>query len=48
MQHGEVIGAADGKETNYVFVEWQVNGDMNEVHGRPITVERLRQKGAEV
>lgn len=38
-----VVGASKGKETNYVTAEWHQSGP---VHGRPITAEELRKKGA--
>lgn len=36
------IGASDGRETPYVYVEYVSSGP---VHGRPITESQLRQKG---
>jgi hypothetical protein len=38
-----VVGAANGVETNYVYAEWCQSGD---VHGRPMTTEMLKKKGA--
>ena len=38
-----VVGASKGAETRYVFAEWSSEGH---VHGRPITAEELRKKGA--
>ena len=40
---GVVIGASDGEETTFVFVEWTASGT---VHGRPISAAELRRKGA--
>jgi hypothetical protein len=45
MDTGTEIGASNGKPTTYIFVEWL---SMGEVHGRPITVEELRKKGAHI
>lgn len=45
MRMNAVIGASNGEETEYVFAEYLVSG---EVHGRPITVQELRRKGAEI
>ncbi len=45
MDCEQVIGASLGKETTFVFVQWQVCGDVNEVHGRPITLQELRNRG---
>jgi hypothetical protein len=38
-----VVGASSGEETNFVYVEWNAQGG---VHGRPITADELRMKGA--
>lgn len=37
-----VVGASNGEETRYVYVEWGSSGN---VHGRPITRKELEQKG---
>lgn len=42
MRVGRVIGAADGDETEYLFVERLMSGT---VHGRPMTAEGIRKKG---
>jgi len=42
---GRVIGASEGVETPFLYVEWLSSG---EVHGRPITEGELRQKGAQL
>jgi hypothetical protein len=39
------IGACDGKKTAYIVVKYNSTGD---VHGYPITVERLRGLGAQI
>lgn len=39
---GRVVGAADGEETEYIFVERLMSGT---VHGRPMTVRGIRSKG---
>jgi hypothetical protein len=43
MDTGRIIGASAGEETRYLYAEWLTSG---EVHGRPITVRELRNKGA--
>ena len=43
IELAEVVGASKGKETRYVFAEWHQTGP---VHGRPITRDELRRKGA--
>ena len=43
MDLGMMIGAADGEETTFIFVEWAMSGT---VHGRPMSLEGLRKKGA--
>ncbi len=40
---GRVIGASDGQETTFIYVEY---GQAGPVHGRPITKQELREKGA--
>jgi hypothetical protein len=42
---GRRIGASDGENTNFLYVEWLISG---EVHGRPITVAELKRKGAAI
>jgi hypothetical protein len=42
---GRVIGASKGEQTEYIFVEYGISGN---VHGRPMTVRELRGKGAEL
>lgn len=42
---GRIIGASDGEETEYIFVEYGVAGN---VHGRPITASQLRAKGVKL
>jgi len=37
------VGASDGQETNYIYVEYNSSGP---VHGRPMTLEQLKFKGA--
>jgi len=39
---GYRVGASDGEETNYIFVEWARDGT---VHGRPMGETGLRRKG---
>ena len=41
-EFGEVIGASNGQETTYIYVEWHRNGA---VHGRPMTWLELIRKG---
>jgi hypothetical protein len=48
MHCGRIIGASNGKETEYMFAQWEACGSINEVHGRPITIEELRQRGVRV
>lgn len=43
MRMDSVVGASNGEETKYVYAEYLISG---EVHGRPITAEELRRKGA--
>jgi len=43
MKCSGIIGAADGEETDYLYAEWVMSG---EVHGRPITEKMLRKMGA--
>jgi hypothetical protein len=40
---GFPVGASGGRETTYVYVEYNSSGP---VHGRPMTPEELRAKGA--
>lgn len=40
-----VVGASQGIEVNYIYVEWHQAGA---VHGRPISEEELRRKGAPI
>jgi hypothetical protein len=40
-----IIGASNGQETQYLYVEYGITGN---VHGRPMTVEQLKSKGARV
>ena len=42
---GTEIGASNGKRTTYIYVECNMSGD---VHGRPITRDELKKKGAEL
>jgi hypothetical protein len=42
-QMDHIVGASNGRETSYIYVEY---GSMGNVHGRPITKEELRKKGA--
>lgn len=48
MRCERTIGASCGRETEYLFVQWEDGGALNEVHGHPITLEQLRKKGAQV
>jgi hypothetical protein len=42
-EYSFVVGASDGEETHYVYVEWSQDGS---VHGRPITrTELVNTKG---
>jgi hypothetical protein len=43
LDAGTVIGASNGNETSFVYVEWHSAGFF---HGRPITRDELRRKGA--
>jgi hypothetical protein len=43
MDAGRIIGASEGREVQYIYVEYLTSG---EVHGRPVTIEQLRKKGA--
>ena len=43
MDIGRIMGASAGEETRFLYAEWLTTG---EVHGRPITVRELRNKGA--
>ena len=43
MDMEKLVGASAGQETNFLYVEYLSSG---EVHGRPITVDELRRKGA--
>jgi hypothetical protein len=36
------IGASDGEVTDYIYVEWHLNGS---VHGRPMTRQDLIRRG---
>lgn len=48
MYFGEVnriVGASEGEETRYLYVECLTSG---EAHGRPITAAELRRKGAQL
>ena len=45
LDAGKIIGASAGKEVRHIFVEYHMDGT---VHGRPITAQELRQKGAPV
>lgn len=45
MDTRHIIGASDGAETSLLYVEHLSGG---EVHGRPITVDELRRKGAKL
>lgn len=38
---GRIIGASNGKETEYIYVEYAQSGN---VHGRPITKAELRKE----
>ncbi len=40
---GFAVGASNGRETNYIYVEYNSSGP---VHGRPMTPVELRLKGA--
>lgn len=40
-----IMGASQGKETQYIYVEY---GNLGNVHGRPITPSELRAKGAKL
>ena len=46
MDCGEVVDASWGRETTYVFAVWEYFADeLNEVHGRPMTLDELRRRG---
>jgi len=45
MDIGRIIGASSGEETSVLYVEHLTSG---EVHGRPITANDLRRKGATI
>jgi hypothetical protein len=45
MEMDQVIGASEGVETKFIYVEWLVSG---ECHGRPITEQELKRKGAQL
>ena len=36
-----MIGASNNEDTTFVYVEWEVNGGSNIVHGWPITKDDL-------
>lgn len=42
---GFSVGASGGRETNFMYVEYNSSGP---VHGRPMTCEELRRRGAEI
>jgi hypothetical protein len=42
MDVGRIIGASDGAETQFVYVEYCKDGA---VHGRPMTKDQLRELG---
>jgi len=42
---GFPVGASIGRDTTYIYVEYNCSGP---VHGRPITLEELRMKGADL
>lgn len=39
---GVIVGASDGQETDYIYAEHAMSG---QVHGRPITERELRKRG---
>lgn len=41
----KIVGVCSGEETQYIFAEWRSDGL---VHGRPISVKRLREMGVSV
>jgi len=41
MKLEKVIGASDGKKTQYIFVEYVNSGS---VHGRPMTWQEIEEK----
>jgi len=43
MDTGSMIGASNGEETTYIYVEHRREGD---VHGRPMTRDQLKKFGA--
>mgnify|MGYP001558570749 CR=1 FL=1 len=45
MNCKQLVGASKGEETEYLFAQWEVCGGTNEVHGRPMTKEQLKQRG---
>jgi len=42
MNVGRIIGACSGELTQYIFAQWD-GGKGGLIHGRPISVKRLRQ-----
>ena len=43
MKVGRIVGASDGEETRFIYVEHRREGP---VHGRPMTEDQLKKKGA--
>jgi hypothetical protein len=48
MESNVIVGASCGEQTRFLMVEWQVNGQQNTVHGRPVTEAELRSYGAQL
>lgn len=46
MKRNDIVGACSGEPTYYVFAEWHASD--GSVHGRPISVKRLREMGVSV
>ncbi len=41
FDYGEIVGASNGRETQYVLIKWGARG---QVHGRPITAAELKNQ----
>jgi hypothetical protein len=47
MKVDRIIGACSGELTDYIFAQWD-GGKGGLIHGRPISVKRLREMGVSV
>jgi hypothetical protein len=46
MKRNGIVGACSGQLTEYVFAEWHAAD--GSVHGRPISISRLREMGVDL